>query len=128
MAKHEPNWTPDAHEPPTTHPKTRDQLVQESRARRETEPAAAPQETDSESATPGSVPVTPRTEPVRTHAVHATDTDKRRDVRAGPGDAGAADSPDRPTTPVPGRKDTWSRALGILAVAALLAVIGILLL
>jgi hypothetical protein len=122
MAKHDPKWTPDVDERPSTHPKTRDQLVQENRARREAEPAAAPQEADSESGTPSSVPLTPRTEPVRTTMVNASEND-RRDVRAGPGDAGAASTPTQPTQPVSDRKDTWSRAIGIIAVALLIAAV-----
>lgn len=122
MAKHDPKWTADTEDAPTTHPKTRDQLVQENRARREEEPAMAPRETDSESGTPGAVPLAPRTEPARTHAVNTADKD-RRDVRAGPGDAGASDTPTQPTAPVSGRKDTWSRAIGLLLVAALVAVV-----
>ena len=122
MAKHDPKWTPDVDEAPSTHPKTRDELVQENRARREAEPAAAPQEADSESGTPSSVPLTPRTEPARTTMVNAAGDDARG-VRAGPGDAGAASTPTQPTQPVSGRKDTWSRAIGIIAVALLIAVI-----
>jgi hypothetical protein len=49
--------------------------------------------------------------------------DDARDVRAGPGDAGAASTPTQPTQPVSDRKDTWSRAIGIIAVALLIAVI-----
>lgn len=122
MAKHDPKWTPETDEAPTTHPKTRDQLVQENRARREDEPAAAPQDTDSETGTPGAIPVAPRTEPARTHMVNAPESGKR-DVRAGPGDAGASDRPTRPTQPVSDRKDTWSRAIGIILVALVIAVI-----
>ena len=121
MAKHDAQWTPDTDDVPTTHPKTRDQLVQENRSRRKAEPAAAPQETDSETGAPAAVPLTPRTEPARTQAVNASETGQH-DVRAGPGDAGAANRPTQTTEPVP-RKDTWNRALGILAVAALLAII-----
>lgn len=122
MAKHDAKWTPDVDEAPTTHPKTRDQLVQENRARRVSEPAAAPHETDSESGTPGAVPLTPRTEPVRTQAVHAAETGQH-DVRAGPGDAGASDTPMHTTEPVSDRKDSWSRAIGIILAALVIAVI-----
>lgn len=126
MAKHDAKWTPDTDGAPTTHPKTRDQLVQENRARREAEPAAAPHETDSESGTPGAVPLTPRTEPVRTHAVHAAETGQH-DVRAGPGDAGASDTPMQTTEPVSNQKDTWSRAISIiLAVLVIAAIVALL--
>lgn len=123
MARHDPAWTPDVDEAPTTHPKTREQLVQENRARREQEPAAAPQETDSESgASAAKVPPTPRTQPARTPAVNAAETGEH-DVRIGPGDAGASDAPTHRTEPVAGRKDSWGRALGILGAAVLVALI-----
>ncbi|WP_084613880.1 hypothetical protein [Roseicyclus elongatus] len=126
MAKHDAAWTPDTDAAPTTHPKTREQLVQENRARRETEPAAAPRETDSESGTPAAVPLAARTEPARSHVVHAAETGQH-DVRVGPGDAGAADAPTHSTRPSAGRTDTWTRAIVILGIAALFAGIFVLL-
>lgn len=122
MAKHDAKWTPDTDDTVTTHPKTREQLVQENRARREAEPAAAPQETDSESGTPSAVPLNARTEPLHSQTVHAAESGQH-DVRVGPGDAGAAETTTQSTQPVPGRKDSWSRAIGIILAVTLIAVI-----
>lgn len=126
MAKHDPKWTPEADEGPATYPKTREELVQQNRARRQDEPAAAPQETDSETGTPAAVPLNARTEPIQSTVVEAGAPDRNTDpddVRAGPGDAGAADRPDRAPVASPGRKDTWTRAFGILAVVLVVAVL-----
>ena len=124
MAKHQATWTPDVDntEKPATHPKTREELVQENRARREAEPAAAPQETDSETGTPASVAPAPRTDPARTPAVNVAETQKH-DVRAGPGDAGRQDTPEQlPATP-PRRPSERARgiALAIFIVGVLVA-------
>ncbi|MEM9756486.1 MAG: hypothetical protein AAF914_10860 [Pseudomonadota bacterium] len=122
MTKHDAKWTPDVDNAPTTHPKTRDQLVQENRARREAEPAAAPHETDSESGTPGAIPLPPRAQRARNHAAYAAETGQH-DVRVGPGDAGASSTPLQTTEPVPGRNDGWSRAVGIIVAALLIGAV-----
>lgn len=124
MAKHNAKWTPDVEDGPSTAPKTRDNLVQANRARRQTEPAAAPQETDSESGSPLAVALTPpRTEPFRTDAVHTAETGQH-DVRAGPGDAGASDSPMHSTKPAPGHNDSWRRVIAIVAVVFIVGVVA----
>jgi hypothetical protein len=125
MTRKDAEWEPDIGKAPVTAPKNRDQLVQENRARRIEEPAAAPQETDSESGTPGTEPPSPRTEPARTHAVNVAGTEKR-DVRAGPGDAGAADTPTRSPERMPGSRDNWRRALVILvAIGVIWVLLGL---
>ena len=122
MAKHDAEWHPDTDDGPVTQPMTRDQLVQENRERRVDEPAAAPQETDSESGSAAAVPLSARTEPVRTHAVNAADNNER-DVRAGPGDAGAADTPTRSPERVPDSRDNWRKALVVVAVIAVVWIV-----
>lgn len=117
MARHDAKWQPDTQDGPATAPKTRDQLVQENRARRIDEPAAAPQETDSESGSPAAVPLSARTEPAKTYMVNAAE-DGPRDVRAGPGDAGAADTPTASPEPARNSRDHWRSALVVLAVIA----------
>lgn len=127
MAKHDAQWQPDTEDGPATAPKTRDELVQANRARRTDEPAAAPQETDSESGSPAAVPLAARTEPAKTHVVNAAQSGQH-DVRVGPGDAGAADTPTRSPEPVPNSRDNWRKALVILAViAAIWIVFGLVL-
>jgi hypothetical protein len=127
MAPQHAKWTPDVDEAPTTHPKTREQLVQENRARRRDEPAAAPQETDSESGTPATEPPVARAQPARSHAAKDAET-AEHDVRIGPGDAGAQDAPTHAPEPVPDRKDSWRRALGILGAALVIGTVIALLL
>lgn len=119
MSRHDYDWTPDVDDPsPGTAPKTRDQQVQESRARQT--PARAPAGADepragaTERGNPSPVPLAPRTEPVRTHVVNASGNEGE-DVRIGPGDAGASDTPTRSTTPVRGYRDMWRGAVIILA-------------
>lgn len=129
MTRKDAEWSPDVGEAPATAPKTRDQLVQENRARRVEEPAAAPQETDSESGTQGTEAgaerPSPRAEPAKTHAVNVAGTEKR-DVRAGPGDAGAADTPTRSPERVPVNRDNWRRALVIIvAIGVIWVLLGL---
>jgi hypothetical protein len=119
MAKHDPKWTPDTDGVPTTHPKTRDQLVQENRAGHTAEP---PKDTDGNGDMSDTVAPSARTEPVGTYAVNAAETGEHG-VRVGPGDTGAADTPTQMAEPVPGRNDTWGRAIGILVAVALIALI-----
>jgi hypothetical protein len=125
MARKNADWEPDIGEAPVTAPKNRDQLVQENRARRIEEPAAAPLETDSESGTPGTVPSADRQDSARTRAEKVAGTEKR-DVRAGPGDAGAADTPTRSPERLRGTRDNWRRALVILvAIAVIWVLLGL---
>lgn len=119
MAKHDANWTPETDDTPPSAPKTRDELVQENRAAEDARP-------DSDDRAPSGVPLNPRTEPVRTHAVHAAETGQH-DVRVGPGDAGAADRPDRAPVPPQRRSDSWGRALGIVGVVAVIAIVVLIL-
>ena len=121
MAKHDAKWTPDTEHPPATYPKTREELVQRNRDRRKAEPAAAPQETDSESGSPAAVPLTARTEPARTHIVNVSGD--ASDVRAGPGDAGAADTPAETPEVAQDYNDSWRKAFMVIAVVVGLGVI-----
>ncbi|MFW5642012.1 MAG: hypothetical protein ACOCY0_04515 [Roseicyclus sp.] len=128
MARHAPKWRPEIDEAPPSHPKTRDQLVQENRAKTAREPAADPRDAEGETGPGTDAAPEPRTRPARTYMVHNAEGDTyteggTHDVRAGPGDAGAADTPRHSTEPAPGRRDTWSRALGIIAVAAVIAIL-----
>jgi hypothetical protein len=77
--------------------------------------AATTTKPDGEHGAESAVPPAPRTEPARTPDVHVSGTEDH-EVRAGPGDAGASDRPDRGTEPVQGSRDMWRRALVILAV------------
>lgn len=125
MTRKDFEWEPDIGKAPATAPKNRDQLVQENRARRIEEPAAAPMETDSESGTPGTEAHAPRAEPPRTRAEQVAGTEKR-DVRAGPGDAGAADTPTRSPERLRGTRDNWRRALMIVvAIAVIWVLLGL---
>ena len=123
MIRKDAEWTPDIGKAPVTAPKNRDQLVQENRARRIEEPAAAPLETDSESGTPrhaGACPLA-RSRPER--KPRPSPGRKKRDVRAGPGDAGAADTPTRSPERLRGTRDNWRGALVILVVIAVIWVL-----
>jgi hypothetical protein len=136
MARHDTDWAPDTVPGPKMPPETREQLVQDNRARREQEPAAAPQETDSESGASAQAPMG-RIEPLRgTVPAPETGGEARKrpvgrdpaDVRAGPGDAGSQRTPKRRTWPDPRRSDSWGRALGSIVVIVLIgAVAGLLL-
>jgi hypothetical protein len=143
MAREKPRWEPDTDDGPHgTHPKNRDQLVTENRQlgepaeRKDTNhPAdtATPGGTDAAPAghaapRPAPGETLPGAQPIRTYLVPGEAEGPREtetDVRAGPGDAGASDSPERSTTPA-GR----SRASGAstmlwvgLAVAVLLVIL-----
>jgi hypothetical protein len=126
MAKKTPDWKPDVDDRPADAPKNRDQLVEEHRQREIDEPAAAPRETDAEAG--GNPDRTeegplPRKEPAKTYVVNTEES--TREVRAGPGDAGAAESPR--TTPRPARVPgaSGSRTLMILGlvIAAVLLIV-----
>ncbi|MDD9719011.1 hypothetical protein PVW48_19820 [Dinoroseobacter sp. PD6] len=121
MASQDPKWTPDVETPPTTFPRTREELVEANRQRRKQEPAAAAQETDSESGAPAAVPLTPRTEPALTHAVNVTEDPS--DVRAGPGDAGAADTPTKRPQVAREYNDSWRKAFKWIAALVVLGFI-----
>jgi hypothetical protein len=122
MAKQNPEWKPEVDDRPADAPKNRDQLVQEHRQREVDEPAAAPRETDAEA---GGNPdrtekePVPRKEPAKTHVVNTGET--KREVRAGPGDAGAAESPR--TTPRPARDPGSSGSRALIIVGLVLAVL-----
>jgi hypothetical protein len=126
MARKNADWTPEVDEKPADAPKNRDQLVQEHRQRSVDEPAAAPRETDAEAAGESGEtedrPI-PRKEPVKTYAVNTGEA--TREVKAGPGDAGSAESPR--TTPEPARvpRNSGSRMLMIagLVIVALLFIV-----
>jgi len=128
MTRHDTDWTPETDSKPASAPRTRDELVADARA---TKAPDAPDRRDSwedeaASAPRTEAPLSPRTEPAKTYGVNATDNAPdtgRRDVRAGPGDAGATDTPKRSPVPVKNPNDTWARAFGIIAAAALIAVV-----
>ncbi|OAN79435.1 hypothetical protein A8B78_11940 [Jannaschia sp. EhC01] len=101
MAKHNANWTPDVDETHPTAPRNRDELVQRNRAK----------------AAPSGVGPAPRTEPADTYAVQGSTHPE--DVRAGPGDAGSARSPNQPTTPIETPERRGATAKILMAVVAL---------
>lgn len=111
MNKRNTNWQPEVDTYAPTAPKTRDQLVQESRRQRQKaepdtstkrHPSSASATADAKAGAqvaPSGVAPEPRHEPADTYAVMGAEP--TRDVRAGPGDAGAWDRPDHATQPAP---------------------------
>jgi cobalamin biosynthesis Mg chelatase CobN len=138
MAREKPRWEPEIDEGPHgTHPKNRDQLVSENRQRAEAHGREEPRP-PSDTTTPGGSDAAPaghaapkpapggslhHAQPVRTYLVPG---EAEGDVRAGPGDAGASDSPERST--VPAGRSRASGASTMLWVGLAVAVVLVILL
>ncbi|MGP1356251.1 hypothetical protein [Roseicyclus sp.] len=154
MAREKPRWQPEIDEGPHgTHPKNRDQLVTENRQRAEASghdrrhesgagdarSATGTRDAD-RPATPGGSDAAPagRPEPapgpasaagpggVQPVPSYLVPGEAEGDVRAGPGDAGAADTPERST--VPAGRSRASGASTMLWVGLAVAVVLVILL
>mgnify|MGYP006274721253 FL=1 len=108
-------------------PKTRDEVVQENRHRRQTEPAVAPIEADGEAGNPtgrhGGDPL-PRDAAGRPRdpAAEAVPRDPA-DIPAGPGDAGAQSAPRTLPEELQRDRGGWGRVIAVLAAGAVLVLL-----
>jgi hypothetical protein len=114
---------PAPHAPPHA-PKTRDEVVQENRRRRETEPAVAPIEADGEAGNPTGrhggdpLPRDPAGRP-RDPAAEAPRRDPA-DIPAGPGDAGAQSAPRTLPEELQRDRGGWGRSIAVFSAGAVL--------